>query len=385
MNIPSRVAVALIGGGTIAPLHAKYLVSSPSCELIAIIDPFSPGKELAESLSVNYYPTVAALLSSKSRVPEAYIICAPSSLHVPLAKEVLYLAAPKALLIEKPFSTTSSSGAELLHLAEDRACPIIVGHHRRFHPALAEAKEAVISGKLGDISALSGMWTAKKNDSYFSTAKWRSSRSGGGGPVWTNLVHDIDTLHFLIDSRIIQVTAIPTQRRRLHKDMKKDDLVEEGAAILLRFANGVVGTFLLCDNVASPFNWDNASGENPMYPKPDSAVHSCQIFGTEGTLTVPDNILWTYKTKIATKLDLEIGWHVPMGRADLHSGNEIPFQQQTEHLAKVVKGQYKPKCSGEDGLAAVKVCEAIMQSLSAGNGATVDIYHYETRHGHSKI
>lgn len=114
-----------------------------------------------------------------------------------------------------------------------------------------------------------------------------------------------------------------------------------------------------------------------MYPELDNAVDSCRIFGTEGTLTVPDNILWTYKTEVASKLGLEMGWHVPMGREDLHTRDEIPFQQQTEHLAKVVTGQDEPRCSGEDGLAAVKVCEAIVQSLSAGNGATVDIHHYE--------
>lgn len=40
-----KVAIALVGGGTIAPLHAQYL-SSSLCALIALIDPFPPDQKL---------------------------------------------------------------------------------------------------------------------------------------------------------------------------------------------------------------------------------------------------------------------------------------------------------------------------------------------------
>jgi predicted dehydrogenase len=55
-------------------------------------------------------------------------------------------------------------------------------------------------------------------------------------------------------------------------------------------------------------------------------------------------------------------------------GDGIPFQQQVEHLARVIREGEKARCSEEDGLAAVKVCEAVITALIAGDGIPVDIH-----------
>lgn len=371
----TKISVALVGGGTIAPLHAENLLSSPTCSLTALIDPFPPGEKLAAKLSVPYFDSVQALLSSESRSPEAYIICVPSSLHVQVATEVITRGCPKAVLIEKPFCTASKSGIQLIELAKAKSCQILVGHHRRFHPSITAARDAIDNGKLGKITAITGTWTAKKTDSYYSFAGWRSSRSAGGGPVWTNFVHDIDVLHYLTGSRIRRVWATPTVRRRGsgNRAVCPEDLVEEGAAIMLQFVNGVVGTFIVSDNVHSPFGWEAATGDNPLYPPAPVTVDCYRIFGTEGTLTEPDGIIWTYDAADARRLGLEVGWNVPIRRQVLQAGDGIPFQHQAEHLARVVNGGEQPRCSGEDGLAAVKVCEAVITALVAGDGIPVDI------------
>ncbi|KAL1876807.1 hypothetical protein Plec18167_005217 [Paecilomyces lecythidis] len=368
-----KIPVALVGGGTIAPLHAEYICSSPTCSLSAVIDPFDTGQKLAAKLSVPHFDSVQSLLSSDSQAPVAYIICAPSSLHVKLAVDVITCGNPKAVLIEKPFCTNSNSGSQLIELAKSKACQILVGHHRRFHPSLSAARNAIDDGKLGQITAIAGTWTAKKTDEYYSLADWRSSRSAGGGPVWTNFVHDVDVLHYLIGSRINRVWATPTIRRRETLAVPPSDLVEEGVAIMLRFENGVVGTFLVSDNVASPFGWEAATGDNPLYPPSPVAVDSYRIFGTNGTLTEPDGMLWTYEAAEAKKFGLEVGWNIPIRREVLQVGDEIPFQQQVEHLVRVATQDEKPKCSGEDGLAAVRVCEAVTSALVASDGIPVDI------------
>ena len=373
VNARVKIPTALIGGGTIAPLHAEYLLSSPTCDLVAIIDPFPPGKNLAESLSVAHYPSVAELISASEKQPELYIICVPSGLHVKVATDLLNIASPKAILVEKPFSTDSISGEQLLALAGSKEVKVAVGHHRRFHPSIIAAKRVIASGKVGKLTAISGVWTCKKNDSYYSAVQWRVSRSGGGGPVWTNFVHDIDVMHYLINSKVIRVWVTGTISRRQHPGIKEGDTVEEGAAMMLQFANGVVGTFLISDNVSSPYGWESATGDNPMFAQAEVAVDSYRIFGTEGTVTVPDGNVWTYRGEEATKRNLEIGWHIPMTREVIQIVDAIPFQQQAEHLARLVVGDEEPVCSGADGLAAVKVCEAITKALDDNNGFPVDI------------
>ncbi|RFU26084.1 hypothetical protein B7463_g10257, partial [Scytalidium lignicola] len=375
MDDKSKIGVVLIGGGTIAPLHAKYLLSSPTCELLAIIDPFSPGQNLAKSLSVPHFPTVPELLSSTSRVPEAYIICAPSGLHVSLATGILGLTSPKVILVEKPISTTSNSGTQLISLAKTKECKLMVGHHRRYYPALDASKQLILSGKLGKITAVTGQWMSKKTGDYFEFAEWRRSRSRGGGPVWTNFVHDIDVLHFLTGSKVIRVWATGTVSRRGHDGVKEGDEVEEGAAILFQFADGVVGTFVLCDNVASPYGWDSATGDNPSYPKAEGGVDAFRVFGSDGTLSVPDGCIWTYTKEGTEKRGVRVGWNAPMTKEILKVVDGVPFQLQVEHLARVVTGIEEPRCSGEDGLAAVKVCEAVIKALRNGDGCPVDISH----------
>ncbi|KIW29274.1 uncharacterized protein PV07_05099 [Cladophialophora immunda] len=377
MPSPSKVRVALVGGGTIAPLHAKHILASPLCQLVAIIDPFPPGKTLADSLNVAHYPKVADLVSSHATKPlavELYIICVPSALHVQVATEILKTAKPKAILVEKPFATESASGEQLLALANAQGCKVAVGHHRRFHAAIKAAKQAISSGRLGRLVAITGVWTCKKNEGYFTAAQWRASRTAGGGPVWTNFVHDIDVMHYLVGSRVTRVWATSTVTQRQHAGVSEGDQVEEGAAIMFQFANGVVGTFVISDNVPSPYGWESATGDNPLYPQAETAVDCYRIFGSQGTVTVPDGNLWTYRQEDADRRDLEIGWNIPMSRETVEAMDLIPFQQQTEHLARLVAGREEPVCSGEDGLAAVKVCEAVVRALHRDDGHPIELW-----------
>ncbi|CAI7600016.1 unnamed protein product [Penicillium pancosmium] len=353
-----KVSVALVGGGTIAPLHAEYLLSSPTCFLSAIIDPFPPGK---------------TLISSEIQTPDAYIICVPSSLHVQVSTDMITHGRPKAILIEKPFCTDSNAGEKLIEFAKSKFCQILVGHHRRFHPSIVAARKTIGDGKLGKITAITGTWTAKKPDTYYSSVQWRSLRSAGGGPIWTNFIHDIDVLHYLTGSRVNRIWAISAVRHRENHTKPPADLVEEGASIMLQFTNGVVGTFIVSDNVPSPFGWEAATGDNPLYPPAPVGVDSYRIFGTQGTLTEPDGVLWTYGATDARRLGIEEGWNVPIRRDVLRVDDGIPFQQQVEHLARVIRQGESPRCSEEDGLAAVKVCEAVITAIEAGDGIPVDI------------
>lgn len=82
---------------------------SPICHLVALIDPFDPGKILALSLSLPLFESVAALLDSPVDNPDGYIICVSSSLHVKVATEVIICASPNAILVEKSIAMESRS------------------------------------------------------------------------------------------------------------------------------------------------------------------------------------------------------------------------------------------------------------------------------------
>lgn len=186
-------------------------------------------------------------------------------------------------------------------------------------------------------------------------------------------MHDIDVLHYLTGCHVVRVWAVGAARQRSHDNVEPEDMVDEGAAVMMQFANGIVGTFAVNDNVASPYGWESATGDNPLYSPASMPVDTYRIFGTAGTLSAPEGTLWSYSADDAKRLGLEVGWNIPMRRETLSAPSVIPFQQQAEHLARVVKGIELPRCSGDDGLAAVKVCEAVMEALRVGDGIPIDI------------
>jgi predicted dehydrogenase len=198
---------------------------------------------------------------------------------------------------------------------------------------------------LGRIVAVNGLWTIYKPSEYFDPpTEWR--RLDSAGPIFINLIHEIDILHHLFGP-IIRVFGEGTVSQREFD-------AEEGAAITLKFANGIVGTFLLSDAVVSPHNFEGGTGENPTIPATGKDFY--RIFGSEGSLSVPDMTRWSYSEKRSwtERLDCE-SLKVP----DM----KIPFELQIEHFIRVVRGLDDPSCSGTEGLRAVVVCEAIKRSM----------------------
>lgn len=224
---------------------------------------------------------------------------------------------------------------------------LLIGHHRRFNRYVVTAKKHVQS--LGQLIAVNGLWTIYKPMQYFDPpTEWR--RLNSAGPVFINLIHDIDILHYLFGP-ITRVYAERTLSQR------KFD-TEEGAAITLRFASGMVGSFILSDAVVSPHNFECGTGENPTIPKVGKDFY--RVFGSEGSLSIPDMIKWSYFGE-------EKSWNRELLAEKLEVPElDIPFELQIEHFVKVINEVEMPSCSGEEGLRAVAVCHAIKKSMEEG-------------------
>ena len=86
---------------------------------------------------------------------------------------------------------------------------------------------------------------------------------------------------------VVRIHAEQTISKR--SESNAPDAAEEGAAISMRFASGVVSTFVLSDKVPSPHSFEQGTGENPLLPSSGADVY--RIFGTNGTLSFPDMIM----------------------------------------------------------------------------------------------
>lgn len=260
------------------------------------------------------------------------------------------------VLVEKPISTSIPDGLRLIEAANAKGVKLLVGHHRRFNPYLLAAKREVERGSLGTIIAVQGTWCLRKPADYFDgIGEWR--RNGeSGGVVLINLIHEIDLLQYLLGP-IVLVSALQTRKTRGFD-------AEEGAAIMLRLESGIVGTFILSDAVPSPWNFEAGTGENPTIPhvpKESGAGGFYRIMGTEASLSVPDLTRWSYDGKENKS------WTESIKKEDLEVDKErVPFDLQIQHFDEVVRNGTRPSCTGEEGLRAMVVCEAVKRAMESG-------------------
>lgn len=349
------VGIAIIGAGHIGQRHAQSVVSCPTSRLLCLVDSSPAAQPVAAKYDVPLFQSTGEMLRNAKR-PRAAIICTPNSSHVNIGKELLQSGID--ILVEKPISTSVTGGLELIDIARQHGRKILVGHHRRFNPYIEAAKQALSDNVIGNPIALSGLWAAYKPPSYFvSPFEWRT-KADGGGAILINFVHEVDTLQYLCGP-IVRVHAEQTRRQRNHE-------VEEGAAILLRFDSGVVGTFILSDAAPSSHNLESATGENPIIPRAGADIY--RIFGTEGTLSVGDMKVTTHDSRF------EKSWTSGLIDKVVKADDRVvPFDEQIKHFVKLVKGEEEPKCSGEDGLRAVMVCDAIKRAMTEGNPVNIEL------------
>jgi predicted dehydrogenase len=257
------------------------------------------------------------------------------------------------VIVEKPIGDTVASATRLVEAGEEAGVPVLTGHHRNYSPIMTKAREIIESGVLGRLVGVSGTALFYKPDDYFDVGGgWR--REPGGGPILLNLTHEVNNLLSLIGD-IDTVTALTSNTTRGFP-------VEDTAAMIFRFANGALGTFLLSDTAGSARSWEQTSQENASYSSYDDedAYH---IAGMQGSLSVP-----TMRLKI---FEGERSWWKPFTTSTESVERTDPLAGQVKHFAEVIRGEAEPICSGRDGLKTMQVIDAVVES--ARTGRPVDI------------
>ncbi|MEM6825470.1 MAG: Gfo/Idh/MocA family oxidoreductase [Pseudomonadota bacterium] len=337
MTCDQRIAV--VGAGLVGRRHIDHVQSH--ARLDAVVDPSEEARELAREIGAAWYPGLGAYLP-RSRA-DGVIIATPNRVHADQALAIIEQGLP--VLVEKPITANAHEGARLVSEAEHAGVPLLVGHHRRHNPLIAAAKAAVESGRLGRIALANAQFWLHKPDGYFAES-WR--RQAGAGPVYINLIHDLDLLRHLC-GEIVAVSARESNQARGFE-------VEDTAVILLEFASGALGTVSLSDSVVAPWSWEFASGENPAYPKTN--VPSMMIGGTHGALSIPDLTVWTQPNGR--------DWWKPIQSETLEHAPADPLICQLQNFLAVIRGDESPLVSGRDGLQSLIAVEAVKRAAETG-------------------
>ena len=183
--------LAVVGAGLIGQRHARLIVAGADAALSAIVDPTDAARDFAAGIGAPWFASVADMLAVDR--PDGLIVATPNQLHLDHGLQAVEAGLPA--LIEKPIADSVAAADQLVAAAEKAGVPLLIGHHRRHNPLIAQAKAKIDAGDLGRLVAVHGMFWLYKPDDYFDV-EWR--RKPGAGPVYINLIHDIDLLRHLI-------------------------------------------------------------------------------------------------------------------------------------------------------------------------------------------
>ncbi len=336
---PVRIAVA--GYGLIGREHVARIRALPEAELAAVIEPDPSAQEAAAALGVPVFTRLEACL--KARAAEAVVLATPTALHAEHALACLEAGVP--VLIEKPLAHELEAARAIVRAAARTGVPVLVGHHRRHSALIRAAKDIIASGALGRILLVDALTWFAKPEAYFAL-DWRRRR--GGGPVLTNLVHVIDDLRNLV-GEIAEVAAFASNAFRGFE-------TEDTAVVLVRFADGALGTLSVSDAVAAPWSWEHGSGENPWFPRAGEACY--RIGGSRASLALPGLELWRHEG--------DGGWMTPFERMRRVLRDEDPLARELEHFCRVVRGEEAPVLDAEGGFRTLAATLAVLDAAARG-------------------
>jgi predicted dehydrogenase len=339
MAVPIRIAV--VGAGLIGQRHARAIVAASGVTLACVVDPSEASAEIARAHQVPRHATLEQMIDAGG--VDGVILATPNTLHESGA--LACIAAGLPVLVEKPIATDLAAAQRIVEAGEAARVPVAVGHHRRHNPLIARAKAMIDAGRLGRIASVQGTTWFMKPDDYFDT-DWR--RRKGAGPVYINLIHDIDLLQHLVGP----VRRVQAMESRTIRGLE----VEDTAVILLAFENGALGTVNLCDTAVAPWSWELTARENPAYP---ATSEDCYLIGgTEGSLSLPQLSLWTNPAKRS--------WWEPISATRVPVDFTDPLILQVEQFAAMVRDGTPPLVTARDGLAALRVIEAVKRAAATG-------------------
>jgi predicted dehydrogenase len=213
--------VAVVGCGRMGRERAKAAALF-GVEAVLLFDESqqraaSLASECAPSLHVTDVP---ALIREK---PDAIFICTPPFCRGPIENRAIELGIP--FFVEKPIGVSAHQIRPILDNLGKHAVLNAVGYMNRYRNSVAHAR-AILQSR--NIIGITAHWVGKKYG-----VPWWAVREQSGGPFNEQATHLMDLFRYL--------SGTPEP---LHAAAHAPEGIETTVAVMLRLANGGLGTFL---------------------------------------------------------------------------------------------------------------------------------------------
>ena len=192
--------IGIIGAGRIGKVHLQSVTRYVAdAKVIALADPFmnAETEEWARSLGVGKLTRDYKEILSDPEV-DAVFICSSTDTHSAISLEAI--AAGKHIFCEKPVDHDLGKIKAVMQALEGSNVKYQVGFNRRFDHNFAAAREAVASGRIGELAVL-------KITSRDPGAPPVDYIKVSGGIFLDMTIHDFDMVRFISGEEVTEVYA----------------------------------------------------------------------------------------------------------------------------------------------------------------------------------
>jgi predicted dehydrogenase len=268
--------IGIVGAGAIGQHNAREATKSGVAKIIGVFDiNHKAARDMARSLSANFYPTYADLLDSSEL--EAVLLSVPHHLHKSMTIEAANRG--KHVLIEKPLANNLEEAEEMIACCKKNSIALTVNYGFRYLPRIQKAKQLIEQGVLGNITGLQiiahiykerGYWMGGRSNS---PDDWRALRQKcGSGALIMTVCHAVDYIYFITG---LKATRVYSEYATLGSPAEVEDIL----SATCRFNNGSIGTISASSIMRGPRQTEE------------------RIWGTNGTLIINPDGLFFYSTR----------------------------------------------------------------------------------------
>lgn len=332
----SRVRIAVIGLGHFAQAAVLPAIEQlADIELTALV---SGSRHKLDELGRRYdvrqccsYDRLDDLLASGA--VDAVYIAVPNDLHA----ELTLIAARHGVhvLCEKPMAPTEAECMQMIRACELRHIKLMIAYRLHFEGANLVAIELARGGEIGEPRLFSSVFSMQVRGGNVRTQPRR-----GAGPLYDIGTYCLNAARYLFRTEPTEVFAMKLAGRD-----PRFAAVDEAFAATLRFP---------LDRVAQ-FTCSFGAHDRAHY----------QVIGTEGFLTL-DNA-YEYA---ADEMRLEVvGKHGTKSRA---FAKRDQIAAEIEYFARCIRDDLDPEPSGWEGLADVRILQALQSSARFGRAVPIE-------------
>ncbi len=326
-----KVKTAVVGAGKMGAIHAKVYDQLEQSDLIAIVDvDVNKARDLAEQYKCTAFSDYSDILGKV----DAVTIATPTVTHLNLAKK--FIKNNIAVLIEKPLATNVLEGEKIVEFAKNHNIVVAVGHSERCNPVVQALKRLDIKPKFIECNRVSPY----------------PFRSTDVGVVLDVMIHDIDIILSLAASDVRKIDAVG-----LGVIGEKEDICN--ARIV--FDNGCIAN-VTASRLALKTERKVRVFSRQVYVSLDYFKKSGIVIKADPNTNV---VKWINEQEKAGDFDLTtVNWPDLLHIEELDIDDKEPIRLEQENfLRAVMDREFIPEVTAEEGLAALKCAEKILESV----------------------